>query len=176
MAFEVPIQGEHNLYTATLKDETGTVILLASLASLVLTFRDKQTGQIINGRDTQNVLNTNNVTVHATSGLLTWQMQPADNVIFDASISVGDVEKHIALFKWQTTGGTVGKFQEEIAVRKEMGAATSPTTGLGSLIAGSMSTAQRNTMTPSNGMIIYNTTINRFEFRENGVWISYFLL
>ncbi len=35
-------------------------------------------GVSINGRKTQDVKNTNNVTVAATSGVVTWQLLPAD--------------------------------------------------------------------------------------------------
>lgn len=61
-------------YTATIKDENGSAIASARLASLVLTFYSIHTNEIINERDSQNVLNANNVTVHATSGLVTWNM------------------------------------------------------------------------------------------------------
>jgi hypothetical protein len=35
---------------------------------------------------------------------------------------------------------------------------------------GSYTTTNRDLMTPANGMIIYNTTLNKFQFRENGAW------
>ncbi len=35
-----------------------------------------------------------------------------------------------------------------------------------------MTTGQRNALTPSNGMIIYNTSTNAFNFYENGAWVS----
>lgn len=42
----------------------------------------------------------------------------------------------------------------------------------GALIVPRMTTAQRNALTPVNGMIIYNTTTNQFNFRENGAWVT----
>lgn len=33
-------------------------------------------------------------------------------------------------------------------------------------------TTQRDTLTPENGWIIYNTTTNQFEFYENGAWVT----
>lgn len=36
----------------------------------------------------------------------------------------------------------------------------------------SLTTTQRNALTPANGMLIYNTTTNAFEKYENGNWVS----
>ena len=40
----------------------------------------------------------------------------------------------------------------------------------GAFIVPRMTTAQRDALTPVNGMIIYNTTTNKFNFYENGAW------
>lgn len=42
----------------------------------------------------------------------------------------------------------------------------------GTLIVSRMTTTDRNNLTPVDGMIIYNTTTNQFEFRENGAWVT----
>ncbi len=45
----------------------------------------------------------------------------------------------------------------------------------GAFIVPRMTTAQRNALTAVNGMIIYNTDAvagGRFEFRENGTWVT----
>lgn len=42
----------------------------------------------------------------------------------------------------------------------------------GALIVPRMSTTQRDAMTAVNGSIIYNTTTNKFNFRENNVWTT----
>jgi hypothetical protein len=42
----------------------------------------------------------------------------------------------------------------------------------GAFIVPRMTTAQRDALTAVNGMIIYNTTDNQFNFRENGVWVT----
>ncbi len=42
----------------------------------------------------------------------------------------------------------------------------------GALIVPRMTTAQRNALTAVNGMIIYNTTTNQFNFYENGAWVT----
>jgi hypothetical protein len=41
----------------------------------------------------------------------------------------------------------------------------------GAFIVPRMTTAQRDALTAVNGMIIYNTTNNQFNFYENGAWV-----
>lgn len=91
-------------YTATVRDDEGNAIAGDDLDSLKLTLYVADTssdadGDILNSRDGQDVLGQNNVTVDA-NGLLTWEVQPADNVIAGTNIEVGKYEKHIALFEW----------------------------------------------------------------------------
>lgn len=93
-------------YSATLKDEDSAVIPLADLTTLTLTLYDERTAAIINSRTAQNVLNLNNVTVHATSGLVTWEIQPADNVIIDLTLRHGQSEPHVAQFDFTWDTGT----------------------------------------------------------------------
>lgn len=104
-------------YTATITDEDGeTPIPLADLSTVTLTLYDEASGSIINSRDDTNVKNTGPVTIHATSGLLTWTMAPADNPIV-GSVAVGGVEKHIALFEWTwDSGNKAGKHEVLIEV------------------------------------------------------------
>jgi len=62
-------------------------------------------------------------------------------------------------------GGNVG-----IGTTNPVGALdVSSTTG--ALIVPRMTTAQRNALTPVNGMILYNTSTNQFNFYENGAWV-----
>jgi hypothetical protein len=37
---------------------------------------------------------------------------------------------------------------------------------------GSYTTTERNALTPANGMVIYNTTVNKFQAYENSAWID----
>jgi len=92
-------------YTATLLDEAGAAVPLTSLTALRLWLRTTRSGVTINSRNDQDVLNTNDVTYHATSGLLTWQLTPADNAI----IGSADVEFHQATFRATWDSGAKAK-------------------------------------------------------------------
>ena len=108
-------EGSGAKYTATLKDPAGTVVILANLTSLGLVLYNQRDGSIINSRGTlsgttytlQNVKNVGgtNVTFHATSGLMTWLIQPADNAIVDTTLAPGESETHVAVFKFVYTDG-----------------------------------------------------------------------
>ena len=96
------------LYTADVQDHEGNAIAGSSLTTLTLTVYDKSTGDIINSRNAQDVLNTNGVTVDG-SGNLTWIIDPDDNAIVT---STSKVEKHIALFQWTWDSGNKEGRQE----------------------------------------------------------------
>tara|TARA_Y100000296_G_scaffold84302_2_gene117256 strand:- start:537 stop:953 length:417 start_codon:yes stop_codon:yes gene_type:complete len=106
-------EGSGAKYTATLKDPAGTVVTLSNLSTLGLVLYNQRDGSIINSRGTlsgttytfQDVKNTNNVTFHATSGLMTWLIQPADNAIVDTTLAPGESETHVAVFKFVYTDG-----------------------------------------------------------------------
>lgn len=87
------------------EDENGVG---PALDTLTLTLYDLATGTKINGRDKQNVLNVNGVTV-TTAGspavtTIKWPMAMADN----AMIGSGADELHIALFEWTWASGARG--------------------------------------------------------------------
>ncbi len=94
-------EGSTGTYEATLKDEDGVAIQLASLTSLTLSLYDVDSRQIINERDNQDALNANNVTVHATSGLLTWSVQAADHAV----VGTRRLERHRAVFEYRWNSG-----------------------------------------------------------------------
>jgi len=91
-------------YEATLLDETGAPVALGSIESITLTLYNAdgdEPANIVNGRDHQDIKNANDVTIDATSGKLTWAVQPADTAIVDARLGY---ERHVALFEYVTTG------------------------------------------------------------------------
>ena len=75
---------------------------------------NQRTGAVINGRGSvssgnytfQNVKNLQNVTFHSSSGLLTWNMQPGDNVIVDTTLAPGESETHVAVFRFVYSDGS----------------------------------------------------------------------
>ncbi len=100
--------------TGILKDENGAVISSASLSTLVLSlYVEGSPSTIINGRNKQNVLNANGVTVDG-SGNLAWLMDPLDNSIMDSTLSI---EQHVALFEWTYGGSRAGRFEILISVK-----------------------------------------------------------
>jgi len=93
--------GENNSfqYSATLLDKAGTPIPLTSIVSAELTLYDAETLAIINGRDSQDVLNNNDVTIDPALGTLIWEGRAEDTPVLSEVIAPGGVERHIALFE-----------------------------------------------------------------------------
>lgn len=106
--------GQSGLFTGTLLDANGTAIPLANINSITLTITDAATGSIVNSRNSQNVLNANNVTVHATSGALSWLIQPGDTTLLNSSSAY---EEHIAEFTWTYETSKVGKHTHRLGCR-----------------------------------------------------------
>lgn len=101
-------------YTAKLVDDQGNAIPASSLTTMTLTVYDKKTGNILNSRDDQNVLNANNVTIDV-NGAFEWIIQPADLAIVNTNLAN---ESHIALFEWSWNSGTrFGKQEIELSVK-----------------------------------------------------------
>jgi hypothetical protein len=96
-------------YTAVVTDENNNAIGSSNLTTLTLTLYVHPTLAIVNGRNAQNVLNANGVTVDA-SGNLIWLMTPADTTIQDDSHTLED---HVSLFEW-TYGGGAKRGQHEV--------------------------------------------------------------
>lgn len=96
----------------TVTDDDAVAVPLADLLSATLTLYDIEESdqsispsqlRIINSRDEQDVLNTNNVTIDPTSGLVTWAMQPDDNIIVT---SRKQIERHKAEFHFVFMAGS----------------------------------------------------------------------
>ena len=108
---------ETGTYTATVTGNDGvTAIPAVSISTFVLSLYAilaNGTVTFINGRNDQNVLNANNVTISG-AGLLTWAIQVADTAIQEATLPF---ERHIALWEWVTTAGAAGKHEIILVVK-----------------------------------------------------------
>jgi hypothetical protein len=103
--------------TATLLDEAGAAIPSAGLTTLTLTLynRDSAAQEIVNSVNAVDILNTGRGTVHASSGLLTIVLEPADNTIITTT---NDLEWHRALIQGTYAAGAKAFKQEcEFQVR-----------------------------------------------------------
>jgi hypothetical protein len=100
--------------TFTLKDESLVVIPLDQIATFKLTLFNERSRTIINARNAQDVRNANNVTVHSTSGLVTWLLQPLDTAIENFTNAF---ESRIALFAWTFASTKAGKRQIRFIVK-----------------------------------------------------------
>lgn len=97
-------------------DEAGIGVPTADLTAAQLTLYDVDTAApapdgspaqgVINGRSVQDILNTNDVTIvdvgSPGAAHVTWQVQPADNIIVTAR---RQVERHRAMFRFTWSGG-----------------------------------------------------------------------
>lgn len=105
-------------YTATLLSDTsdsGSTVAGSALLTLTLTYFDEHTGDIINSRDGQNVLNANNVTV-SEAGVLTWSIQAADTAVVTEG-NAGSYERHVAQFAW-TSATITGTYEVLLEVQR----------------------------------------------------------
>jgi hypothetical protein len=102
-------------FSATLVGADGvTPIPGSTLSTLVLTvYCEDADLTIVNGRNAQNVLQTNGVTVDE-AGLLTWTLSADDLAILHDTLPF---ERHIALFEWTWPTAKAGKFECVFAIR-----------------------------------------------------------
>jgi len=107
--------------TFTLLDPAGVAVPLANISTAQLTLLDldtyvpgaSPTVGIINSREGQDIRNAHNVTIHSTSGLVTWEMQPGDNPIVTLH---RQIERHRAEFRFVTTASAELNYPIEIEV------------------------------------------------------------
>lgn len=100
----VPVQaGESCNVVATFHGLDGVAITKASLLSLTATIYDEATSAVVNSRNAQSVLDTNDGTV-ASDGTLTLRLGPSDAAIV-GSVSVGDTERHVLRLTWTWSDG-----------------------------------------------------------------------
>lgn len=104
-----------------LTDENGDVVSGAILTAATLTFYDQKTGIIINSRNQQNVNQANGVAI-ANTGVVTWTLDPADNIILNDRLSQ---EIHVAVFDLRWDGGAKRAVHEFRVAVNNIGKVTS---------------------------------------------------
>lgn len=109
------IEGTTPTYWAVIKDEQNPPqpIALANIDDITVTLyvvNSDGTTTIVGGRNKQGIRNENNVSIHDTSGLLTWSLQVEDTTLVDDSLKPGDIEPHLALFEFTYAGTKRGKY------------------------------------------------------------------
>ena len=121
-SFDIDEQ-ESGSYIATVTDDLGALLPGSTLLSLQLTLyviRQDGTITFVNGRNHQNVLNVNNVTVtdvlqtlaDGRTYNLRWRIQPADTTL----VEVLPYERHLFLFEWSWNTGA-GKHEGVLVVK-----------------------------------------------------------
>lgn len=111
-------------YWATLVDETGALVpsnILTTFTLLLYVQNADGTFTVINGRNRQNVLNANDVTVYPALQTradgktynLFWQIRQGDTTIQNQALPT---ERHIALFEWSWPSNHFGKQEVVLAV------------------------------------------------------------
>ena len=122
----VVLQGTScDLGPITLSDLSATPVPLtkAQIATLTLTLLAGTTA--INSRNAQDIKDANGGTV-TTAGVLTIELDAADNAIIDGTIAVGGEEEHVALLLWTWSDGEdtrTGGIELVFGVRKKVAAA-----------------------------------------------------
>ena len=108
IASSVILENTTAFWSGVLKDQTGAVIPSSALSALKLTHMVHDTSvlpyAVINTRNQQNVLNTNNVTVDG-AGLVTWEMLPVDNIIVDTTLTHAQQEGHVSILEFEWNAG-----------------------------------------------------------------------
>jgi len=103
-------EGQSGEIEFTMLDQADAAVQKATLVTLTLHLYDKRSGAIINGRENQNALDMNGVTMHATSGLVIWAMVPEDNPFLGSSRLATEV--HVGRLRWTWDGGEKAFAQE----------------------------------------------------------------
>jgi hypothetical protein len=112
-------EGTTGIYTFRLLSESGAAIPVGVLDTLTLTYYDVASGLIVNGRNNQQALNANDVTVATDVGppavtTVTWLLQPADTAMIEPDLRH---EYRVIQFRWSWEGGTrSGAYQVQFLI------------------------------------------------------------
>ena len=86
------------------------------------------------------------------------------------SISTSNVSADIII---RTRNGSISTYTEALRIKgdNDLVSAGNITSG-GFVQFGSVTTAERNALTAANGMVVYNSSDNKFQGYENGAWVN----
>ena len=86
------------------------------------------------------------------------------------SISTSNVSADIII---RTRNGAISTYTEALRIKgdNDLVSAGNITSG-GFVQFGSVTTAERNALTAANGMVVYNSSDNKFQGYENGAWVN----
>ena len=122
----------------------------------------KTTGQIWFGDPAANYTEIDDATIQVLSTSAGGFLEAQTNVVNIGSSTNDDVEiqrNYITKIDIQSS---------EVQINDQVDINTTT----GALIVPRMTTTQRNALSAVNGMIIYNTTTNQFNFFENSAWVT----
>lgn len=113
-------EGKDYLLTGPLELSDGTPVSKAQLTALTLTLMVRDTWEVINNRNGQDILDANGGTVD-DDGTIRLLLQNEDNVVTDPEIPVGEYEYHRVRIEFTVTidGQSVDNMTEvDLAVEK----------------------------------------------------------
>lgn len=105
----------------------------------------------------------------------------SNDILTDPVTTIGLSIGVVAALKGQTVWGMqVGNYQSYHQGPLTIGAAAAPvassvldlSTTTGALVVPRMTTTQKNALTPLNGMVIYDSTLNKIQCYQGGAWTS----
>ena len=116
---ETLLEGTTGIYSFELVDEAGVGIDSSFLSSLSVTAYDVDSGQVVNSRQDQDILNTNDGSVETDAGppvttTVTLEIQPEDTVILNENRLV---EYRVLSFRWTwDSGQRVGRHAVQFGI------------------------------------------------------------
>ena len=152
----------------------STKITFSSRHSNIVTPANPTAGDFIGGFSAR-AYETNNAD-YVPSSIFGFQVDP------DETVAADTIKGKIVFTNNAGTGSSpVLKYLTfnaagQLAVNKQTATANLDVEGNAKLteelLLGNMTTAERDALTASNGMMLYNTTTNKFQGYENGSWVN----
>lgn len=110
------LEGSTPQYSGVLTDENDAPVGSGALLASKMTLYSVSSGAIINGRNGQNILNANNVTISG-AGVILWRLMEADTKIVDTNPGVVVTHRAVLVFDWLDAASTARQMVREISLR-----------------------------------------------------------